>query len=81
MSILKCDHFPSLFQSLMNQPAYFLHLSSGYALLQKPNSWTDNFVEFNIESSETWGFRYTMFTLQTSFKPLLLKGGGGVKSV
>ncbi len=26
-------------------------------------------------------FLYTMFTLHTSFKPLLLKEGGGVKSV
>jgi hypothetical protein len=34
--------------------------------VQKPNSWTYNFVEF----SDLW-FPYTMFTLQTSFKPLL----------
>ncbi len=26
---------------------------------------------------EVFGFPYTMFTLQTSFKPLLLGGGGG----
>ncbi len=34
----------------------------------------------NLESSQTRGFRIQLFTLQASFKPLLLKGGG-VKSV
>jgi hypothetical protein len=35
------------------------------------------------ESSQTWSFPYTMFTLQTILKSLLLGGGGGggVKSV
>jgi hypothetical protein len=38
--------------------------------------------EHNIESSQNLRLPYTMFTLQTSFKTLLLKGGGGgVKSV
>jgi hypothetical protein len=39
----------------------------------KPNSWTFNFVEVsghNLESSQALRFPYTMFTLQTSFKPL-----------
>ncbi len=55
-----------------------------HELLLKPNSWTYNFVEVsghNLESSQTWGFRIQMFTFQPSFKPLLLGGGGGVKSV
>ena len=48
--------------------------------IQKPNSWTYNFAEVsghNLESSQTWCFHIpTMFVLQTSFKPHLLKGGG-----
>ncbi len=49
-------------------------------LYQKSNSWTYNFVEVsghNLESSEFSDLRfpYTMFTLQTSFKTLLLKRG------
>ncbi len=42
------------------------------------------FVEFfgnNLERSQTLGFRIHCLTLQTSFKPLLLTGEGGVKSV
>jgi hypothetical protein len=48
---------------------------------QKPNSKTYNFVEVswhNLEFSDL-RFPYTMFTLQTSFKPPLLNGGGGSK--
>ncbi len=39
--------------------------------IQKPNSWTYNFVEVsghNLESSKTWGF-HIQCLLQTSFKP------------
>ncbi len=39
-----------------------------------------NFVEVsghNLESSQTLRFPCTMFTLQTSFKSLLIGGGGG----
>ncbi len=44
---------------------------------QKPNSWTHNFVgafwAYSWKFSDL-RFPYTMFTLQFSFKPLLLKG-------
>jgi hypothetical protein len=44
------------------------------------SAWTYNFVE--VSQFSDLRFLYTMFTLQTSFKPLLLgEGGGGVKSV
>ena len=56
-------------------------LNCGFSLvnsigLLKQNLWTYNFVEVsghNLESSQTLRFLSTMFTLQTSFKPLLLK--------
>jgi hypothetical protein len=62
-------------------------MSQGQWVVQKPNSWTSNFVEVSVLSIIWRVFRlevseYTMFTLQTSFKPLLHGGeGGGVKSV
>jgi hypothetical protein len=40
-----------------------------------------NFVGHNLEEFSDLSFLCTMFTLQTSFKPLLLGGGGGIKSV
>ncbi len=53
-------------------------------LTTKPEaeSWTYNLVEVsehNLETESSQGLRFpsTMFTLQTSFKPLLLKGRGG----
>jgi hypothetical protein len=53
---------------------------------QRWNSWKYNFVEVserNLESSfSDLRFPFKMFTLLSSFKPLLLKGeGAGVKSV
>ncbi len=56
--------------------------------VQKPNSWTYNFVEVfrhNLESSQTWGFRIQCLHYEPD-SPLLLKAGGGggvggVKSV
>ncbi len=47
-----------------------------YSLL-KLNSWTYNFVEVSgHKSSQTWGFQIQCLQLQTSFKPLMLKGEG-----
>ncbi len=64
---------------------YIIHNTSTYVCIkcineknqswsnQKPNSWTYSFVE----SSHTWGFRIQCLRyMQTSFKPLLLGGGG-----
>jgi hypothetical protein len=47
---------------------------------QKPNSRTYNVAEVsrhNLEMCQDLRFPYTMFILQTSFKPFLLKRGGG----
>ncbi len=58
----------------------FLDTKKNGSSVQKPNSCTYNFVEvgLNLEGSQTWGFYIcTMFTLQTSFNPILPKGGGG----
>jgi hypothetical protein len=52
-------------------------LSQGTA--QKPNSRMYNIVEVsghNLGDFSDLRFPYTMFTLQTSFKPLLLQGWG-----
>ncbi len=48
-----------------------------------PKSRTYNFVEVSGQSWEFSDLRfpYTMFTSQTSFNPLLLKGGRGVKAI
>ncbi len=59
-------------------------LSYTYRILHllKPNSWAKNFVEVsghNLRSSQTWDFRIQCLHLQTSFKPILLGGGGGLK--
>jgi hypothetical protein len=51
-------------------------------LALKPNLWTYIFVEFsghNLDSSQALRIPYTVFTLITSFNPLLLKGGGGIR--
>jgi hypothetical protein len=62
----------------------FLSVRSGlWRTVLKPNSWTYKFVDVfsghNLESSQTWCFRVgTLFTLQFSLKPILLKGGGGM---
>ena len=59
------------------------YVSGGLAVAsQKPKSWMYNFVEvFDFWQFSDLRFPYTMFTLHTSFKPLLLKAGGGLKSV
>ncbi len=56
--------------------------------VQKPNSWTYNFLEVSghdliLRALKLEVSVYTIFTLQTNFKPLLLGGGGGgvVKTV
>jgi hypothetical protein len=52
------------------------YIGHGLRLL-KPNSWTYNSIEVsghNLESSQTLRFPYTIFTLQTNFKRILLKG-------
>ncbi len=61
------------YQRLLSPSQLWLWI--GVRTAQKPNSWTYNFVEVsghNLDSSQTWGLRVTMFTLQTSFKPLFL---------
>ncbi len=54
--------------------------------LQKPNSWTHNFVEISghkIESSQTWGFHIQCFHCKPVSTHIFTKGGwgGGVKSI
>ncbi len=49
--------------------------------LPKPNSWTYNVVEVSVHNLESSQVSVYNVELQTSFKPLLLKGRGGVKSV
>ncbi len=63
--------------------SYMTKMSSHFtffSILQKTNSWTYNFVEVSghiLESSQTWGFRIQYL----HYKPLLLNGVWGVKSV
>jgi hypothetical protein len=63
---------------LIHVPTVILPNITFYRIL-KPNSWTYNFVEVSVHNLRVLNLRfpYTMFTLQTSFKPLLLTGGGG----
>ncbi len=65
---------------------YILTLSVflyGLFFILEPNSWTYNFVEVLGHNLESWvrflrlRFPYTMSSLQTSFKRLFLKKGGG----
>ncbi len=56
----------------------------GFDGIQKPDSWTYNFVEVsghNLESSQTWGFRIQCLHYKPVPNSLLLRGGRGVKFV
>jgi hypothetical protein len=62
-------------------PIYSCQLNKSFRD-QELNSWTDNLQFRRGFWAKSWEFSdlrflYTMFTLQTSFKPLLLRGGGG----
>ncbi len=72
----------SVFTSIPGAPYFTLHIPNSIATIPKPNSWMYNFVSgINLRVRRLEVSVCTMFTLQTSFKLLLLKEGVGESKI